>query len=368
MSESDTAIQARFDEAVAAHQRGDLPVAVAGYRNVLALDPSHAVAANNLGTAHKSLGQMTEAIAAYQRAVDLNPAYAAAVYNLGTAYQATGNLAKAFSLYWQANRLRPHDVNTLLNLASLAEHIQFPTFAADLYAAVRRLSPGNAKAVAGEARCLGELGRSDEALALMVALLAEAPGDATYWYFAGDICVKNRDWERAATYLRQAQTLAPAAVDVTMALARVLHPLGAYSEMRALSERVVAAIPDFGPAYTLLSLALQGLGLRDEAAAMAAKGRQLPGVAASLLKQALGIPQIPGSQAEIARCRSRFFDLMDDLATFGGEVVDPVATFIWTPSFFTYHGENDSAIAARLAEVQLQLCPTLAWVAPHCQA
>ena len=60
-----------FELAVQYHQGGDLQQAEWLYRQVLAADPSHVWALNNLGVALKSLGQLADAIRCH--AQRLNP-------------------------------------------------------------------------------------------------------------------------------------------------------------------------------------------------------------------------------------------------------------------------------------------------------
>src|SRR5262249_1030520 len=70
-----------FERAVALHQSGRLEDAVAQYRDVLGLDPTHVLAHNYLGLALQSLGRLGDALASYARALALKPDYVEAQGN-----------------------------------------------------------------------------------------------------------------------------------------------------------------------------------------------------------------------------------------------------------------------------------------------
>ena len=72
-----------FQLALQHQQTGRLPEAEACYRQVLALDPGHAQAHNNLGNVLTALGRAPEAEPHYRRALELRPDSAAVHDNLG---------------------------------------------------------------------------------------------------------------------------------------------------------------------------------------------------------------------------------------------------------------------------------------------
>ncbi len=72
-----------FDVALAAHQRGDLDAAVAGYDEVLRIAPSHMDALNNLAGIHGQRGDLQSARALLERARAVEPAHVGVLANLG---------------------------------------------------------------------------------------------------------------------------------------------------------------------------------------------------------------------------------------------------------------------------------------------
>ena len=80
-------------------EKGDLNGAIAEYRTVLRLQPTHTAALLNLGAALQANGDLDGAIAMYRHLLSLQPERARARYNLGVALQAKGDLDGAIEQY-----------------------------------------------------------------------------------------------------------------------------------------------------------------------------------------------------------------------------------------------------------------------------
>ena len=78
--------EVRYTEALAAQRRGDVPGAEALYRRVLALDPDHVRALNNLGVIRMEQKKREAAIALFSRAIILKKEYVDPYYNLACLY------------------------------------------------------------------------------------------------------------------------------------------------------------------------------------------------------------------------------------------------------------------------------------------
>jgi Tfp pilus assembly protein PilF len=81
---------------------GRIDEAVDRYARAIRLDPRHAPAHNNLGSALLQLGRPAEAVPHFQHALEWRPDYANALGNLGTALAASGQRADAISAYRRA--------------------------------------------------------------------------------------------------------------------------------------------------------------------------------------------------------------------------------------------------------------------------
>ncbi len=78
--------EVRYTEALAAQRRGDVPGADALYQRVLALDPDHVRALNNLGVIRMEQKKREAAIALFSKAIIVKKEYVDPYYNLACLY------------------------------------------------------------------------------------------------------------------------------------------------------------------------------------------------------------------------------------------------------------------------------------------
>ena len=79
--------------------------AISYYKKTIELRPNDAHAYNNMGNAHKEIGDFDRAIECYGSAISLKPDYASAHYNLGIVYQKKDDYSTALESYKMAARL-----------------------------------------------------------------------------------------------------------------------------------------------------------------------------------------------------------------------------------------------------------------------
>jgi Tfp pilus assembly protein PilF len=90
--------------------------AITHYQKVIALQPGHAEAHNNLANVLQRLGRFEEAIAYYERALAIDPEYVDAHFNLGNALLALNRNAEAIARNEMALRLNPSKVEAFNNI------------------------------------------------------------------------------------------------------------------------------------------------------------------------------------------------------------------------------------------------------------
>ncbi len=71
----------KFDEAFAAMQNGEWEKAIAGFEEVLEMNPKAPQTYGNMGTCYGQLGRKQEALAAFDKALELDPRYEPAMLN-----------------------------------------------------------------------------------------------------------------------------------------------------------------------------------------------------------------------------------------------------------------------------------------------
>lgn len=163
----------RYELALVYLRRGDRARAAAEFERVLALDPLHAPALNNLGFLLAESGHPEEAAALFRRSLRSEPGYARASYNLGVVLRQVGNTAEAMSQFEATLRLEPGYPDAARALDGMRrKHLG----AIEHFAAALRARPDDASLHNEMGIALAEMGRLDEALGHFSEALRLDPG------------------------------------------------------------------------------------------------------------------------------------------------------------------------------------------------
>ncbi len=115
-------VQEMFQRAVQMEENAStLPQAAEIYREILALRPTYAAAAINLGTIHYNLREHALAEQLYRRATEADPDYALAFFDLGNVLDELKRLPEAIAAYERAIHLVPQYADAHYNLALALE-------------------------------------------------------------------------------------------------------------------------------------------------------------------------------------------------------------------------------------------------------
>lgn len=104
---------------LALQNQGKLDEAIQQHRRALELNPSNAIAWNNLASALFAAGKTKEAIEAAEQGRTRDPSLAFSYMNLGRFYEATGDIQKAISTYKEGLKKNPTHPRLQQNLARL---------------------------------------------------------------------------------------------------------------------------------------------------------------------------------------------------------------------------------------------------------
>lgn len=140
-------------------------LAVKMYSKAAKLDPSLAIAHNNLGLAYSELNRCGRALEDFTRAIQADPGYANAYANRGYCHSRLGDPQKAMLDYQKSLSLKPGDHLTLLNRGLLYyEAGKYGKAAAD-FGEVIRIKPDYADAYAYRCEAYKALGETEKAAA-----------------------------------------------------------------------------------------------------------------------------------------------------------------------------------------------------------
>ncbi len=204
-------IQEKYNEALRHHRAGRLAEAEPLYRQVLALEPSHADSLhllgvlssqtghpeiavkmisqaialkeddpflyNNLGSAFKDMGRLNEAEASYRRALALDPRFVDALSNLGSVLRTRGRTDEAMDCYRRLLLVNPEHAGAHDNLGSLFRDQGRLDEAEAMFRRVCILDPGFVEAHVNLGVSLQEQDRFDDAVACYEHVLSLKPDD-----------------------------------------------------------------------------------------------------------------------------------------------------------------------------------------------
>ncbi|MGD0388832.1 MAG: tetratricopeptide repeat protein [Tepidisphaeraceae bacterium] len=219
-------IEQTFDVALQHHQAGRLHEAERLYRQILAQQPEHIDAMQNLGIIAQQAGRTGIAVDLIRRAIALRPNYAEAYSNLGNALKDNGQLDEAIAACRQAIALKPDLPEAHSNLgAALLGKGQFD----EAIAACRRaisLRPNLSEAHASLGAALAGKGELDEAAAAFRRAIALKPSLPEAHGNLGNALRDKGQLEEAVAAYRQAISLRPAYAEAHIGLALSLLARG----------------------------------------------------------------------------------------------------------------------------------------------
>jgi len=216
---------------VIAHQSGRDDLAVEWIRRALVLAPEDYAAHFNLGEACRTLGRLDDAAVSFRRALELDPTWAEAHHGLGFVLMQRGDREEAVAAYQRAVELRPDFLAAWINL-------------------------GNA---------LKDGGRCEEAVEAYHRALALRTDVAETHNNLGVALAKLGRWEEAAAQYERALALRPNYAQACNNLGNALRERERLGEAIAAYRRALALQPDFADGWNNLGVALSGCGQWDEA-------------------------------------------------------------------------------------------------------
>lgn len=243
------ALQDLFDQAVALHQRGDLPQAERLYQQALLLEPKSFAPRHMLGVIRFQQGRHDEAMALIEGALALNAQVAGAWINLGHVQTAAGRPADAAASYARALALQPGDTNVLgarvTALWNAGRHDEALAGMDQLVA----LLPGDIEVRHHRANMRRERKRLEEALADYEFVLKARPDLAETWSNRGAVLSELGRNSEALESLDRALKLQP---DMAAALSNrgfALRELARFGDALADLDRAIALAPDHAPGH-----------------------------------------------------------------------------------------------------------------------
>jgi len=258
------ALRTRLLQVIERHQSGDLAAAVAGYTQVLAVQPRQFDALRLLGAALLGQGKPVQAIEALDRAIDVRQDFVEVWSLRAQALAQVGRVADAAVSLERCVALRPHDPGALNQLA--LQYAALGRFGDALERTDRALTfaPQAAPLLSNRGVFLGHLGRKIEAVASHERALAIEPEAAPLRANLAKALFEDGRCEDSVAQYDRVLAQQPAAA-IWVARAAPLLALGRISTALASCDRALALDPRETSAWAMRGAVLAAMQRPDDA-------------------------------------------------------------------------------------------------------
>lgn len=175
-------INVSFEQAMTAaiqhHQAGRLPEAEQIYRQILAQQPDHPDALQNLGVLAAQTNHPDAAIQLLRQSLTIRPDCTDAYLNLAQVLMGAGRADEAMAAFEACTKLQPANADLTHNVATFLHRNGRVEQAMRFYRKTLELMPTHADAYSNMGLGLGDLGRFDEAVAALDQALKLKPDHA----------------------------------------------------------------------------------------------------------------------------------------------------------------------------------------------
>jgi protein O-GlcNAc transferase len=251
-----TPAETLFRQGVESHRAGRLDEAERLYRQVLALDPGHAMALAHIGLIAQAAGNADAAEALLKRACELQPKLAEAHFHLGNLLRARRRLAEAERCYRTALDCVPGYLEAHNNLGYVLIELGRAEDAAACFRRALAIDPAYEGALTNLGNLLREQGKPGDALAHLRAAAALKPDSGPAQNNLGNAYKDLGQLDDAIATYRRAIELAPNSAEMHSNLGIVLQKLGDAAGAIASFRQALALRPHSANAYRNLLSAL----------------------------------------------------------------------------------------------------------------
>jgi predicted O-linked N-acetylglucosamine transferase (SPINDLY family) len=252
---------------VLAGQTKDLTEAVRYFDRAIAVEPKNAAPYCNRGLALKELGQLDGALASFDQAIALNHDDAVAQYGRGNVCKDLGQVEQALASYDAAAAINPTFAQAHFDRGALLQQIQKFDLALASYERAIEIKPDYAEAYANKALLLHHLKRLDAALAGYDQAIAIRPDQAPLYVHRGNALKEINRLDAALTSYDQAIAIEADYAEAYSNRGVLLYELNRIDAALASYDRAIAIKPDYAEAYFNRASVLRVIKRYEDAAA-----------------------------------------------------------------------------------------------------
>lgn len=251
-----TQVPAAFQQAVAMHQRGQLPQAQSLYESILKVQPQHHPSMQMLGTIAMQNGRFQAAVDWYSKAIQREARIPEVHAQLGFALQELGRPEAAVEAYDQALALNPRMADTFNNRGVALQRLKRTQEAIASYDQAIALLPGYAEAHYNKGSALLAAKLATAALVCLDRAIALRPDYVKAHVNRGMAWQLAKRPDTALACYDQALALNPYYPEAHFNRGGALQALNRLDDAIASYDRAIALRPDYPDAYLFKSTAL----------------------------------------------------------------------------------------------------------------
>jgi tetratricopeptide (TPR) repeat protein len=248
--------QAKFNQALALHQRGQLAPARALYLEVLKLQPAHFDALHCMGVLAYQSRDPAAAVVWLDKALALNPRYAPAHNNRGAALKDLAQWDAALASYDRAISLQAGYAEAWNNRAVVLRELGQHQAAIDSYRVAIKHKADYADAWNNLGNVLAQLMQYEAALENYENAVRFKPDHADAWYNRGNTLARLGRYAAAVESHDRAIALKPGHADAFNNRGTALAAMGEHQAAIGNYERTLALRPDHADAHYNRGIAL----------------------------------------------------------------------------------------------------------------
>jgi tetratricopeptide (TPR) repeat protein len=248
---------------------GRLDEAEAALHELLKRSPQHFVALTVLAQVSRKRGDRTASLTYYQTAHSADPSQMFVLLQMGHDLRELGRLDEAEAVLQKLLEHRPQHFDALMALAQVARKRNDRTASLNYYqAAESAADPTNTGAYLRLASAYRELGRLDEAEAVLQKLLEHRPQHFDALMALAQVARKRNDRTASLSWLQAALAANPPTVDAKLRLASALRELSNFDTAEQVCRQVLSDTPTQSRVITELGLIARDRGKKAEALAL----------------------------------------------------------------------------------------------------
>ncbi len=354
---------AHHNKAIALLQQNKFREAVVSFDSALKTNPQSFKCHYDKGIALRKLGLSAEAAASYQAALSLNPNYTVAHCGLGNVYRDMGDFKKARESFEKAISLLPTYAQAFANLGVVLEALGLHKEAIINHKKSVDLQPNSGAFWDLYAVTLTQQKRFEEALPCYQKAIDLGQNSTLVWSNQAAALRPLGRYDEAISSCRMAIKLSPQNANAYLNMGNSFRAKGEFEQAIACYDQAIELKKDDAAAWKIRGEVLYSIGRLEEAVASFKIAATIDQTLS--FSEALALPTIPDSVADITKWRARYLAGIRKLERLEISLQNPEKLLNYIAFHLAYHNMDNKEILEALSALFRAKAPKLNYTARH---